>query len=75
MSTKTKRKPLKVSDQLREAIDRCGMTWYGIGKATGIDHATLSRFRHGQGGLSFEALDAIGELIRLKVAIPNKNGR
>jgi len=63
----TTKKQGKVSDQVRRAIERCGRTRYAISKETGIDQATLSRFMSGAGGLSTEALDAIGELIGLKV--------
>jgi transcriptional regulator with XRE-family HTH domain len=65
------RKHDKVSAQVRRAIEGCGMTRYAISKQTGIDQATLSRFMSGEGGLSTEALDAIGELIGLKVTLEN----
>jgi transcriptional regulator with XRE-family HTH domain len=71
MATKRKSR-IKVSEQVRAAIDRCGLTRYAIGKATGIDQGTLSRFMSGKGGLSTEALDAIGELIDLRVTIPKQ---
>lgn len=66
------RKRRKVSDQVRAAIDRCGMTRYQVAKLAGIDQSAMSRFMSGERGLSMEALDAVGEVIKLKVSIPTE---
>jgi len=62
-------KPLKLSDQVRQAIETCGKTRYQIGRDTGIDQATLSRFMHGKGGLSIPVLDRLGAYLRLSIAV------
>ena len=63
-----KRSKMKnLSHQMRQAITNSGMTRYAIAKAIDMDHATMSRFMNGKGGLSIENLDALFELLGLKV--------
>jgi transcriptional regulator with XRE-family HTH domain len=64
-------KPL--TDQLRQAIAQSGMSRYEIAKRTGISEATLSRFFTGvRPGLSVQALNALGEFLRLKIVSTRK---
>tara|TARA_B100000809_G_C14797689_1_gene409083 strand:- start:244 stop:471 length:228 start_codon:yes stop_codon:yes gene_type:complete len=73
-----KRRSRKLTDQLRQAIDDCGLTRYRIAKETGISEATLSKFYLGQRGLSMEALNALGEYLGLRIVMdrkPKKKGR
>lgn len=65
--TKRRTKRASVSDQVRAAVERCGLTRYRIAKETGIDQATLSKFLSGERGLSTTALDTLGELLDLEV--------
>ena len=62
-----KHKPIKLSDQIRQAIDGCGMTRYQISQDTGIDQATLCRFMRGNGGLSIPVLDRLGGYLGLEI--------
>jgi transcriptional regulator with XRE-family HTH domain len=55
------------SEQLRQAIERSGMSRYAIGQAAGIDKATMSRFMAGKVGLSLESIDKIVDVLRLKL--------
>ena len=55
------------SDQLRRAINGCGMTRYQIAKRTGISEATLSRFMSGQRGLTLKAVDKLAVLLAWKL--------
>jgi transcriptional regulator with XRE-family HTH domain len=55
------------SDQLRRAINNCGMTRYQIAKRTGISQATLSRFMSGQRGLTLGAVDKLAALLTWKL--------
>ena len=66
------RKPTKLSDQIRQAIETSGKTRYQIGQETGIDQATLSRFMSGKGGLSIPVLDRLGEYLGLRIAMESK---
>lgn len=57
-------KPL--SEQLREAIEKAGVSRYELSKKTGVSQSTLSKFILGQRpGLSFDALDRIGQELGL----------
>ncbi len=68
----------KLTDQLRQAIDDCGLTRYEIAKQTGIDESALAKFYNGHRGLSMEALNALGEHLELKIILgkkPTKKGK
>jgi hypothetical protein len=67
-----KKRPAKLTDQLRKAIDDSGLTRYRISKETGISESTLSKFYLGQRGLSMEALDALGECLQLTIVLGRK---
>jgi len=62
-----KSKPLSVTDQIRRHVRECGLSAYAIGKATGIDKATLSKFLAGERGISAKALDRLGELLEFEI--------
>jgi hypothetical protein len=62
-----KRKPIKLTEQIRQAIDTCGKTRYQISQDTGIDQATLCRFMGHKGGLSNPILDTLGEYLDLEI--------
>jgi transcriptional regulator with XRE-family HTH domain len=67
----------KVSEQLRKAMERSGMTRYEIAKQAGIEQSSLSRFFSGERGLSQDAIDAICELLGLRLVsgTPRKRGK
>jgi transcriptional regulator with XRE-family HTH domain len=59
-------KPL--SEQLRDAIEKAGVSRYEISKATGVSESTLSKFILRQRpGLSFDALDRVGQYLGLVI--------
>jgi transcriptional regulator with XRE-family HTH domain len=64
---RTQRKSL--SDQVRLAIDTCGMSRYAIAKATGISQPTLSRFMSGERGLTTTALDTLADFLALNITM------
>ncbi|MHB8969722.1 MAG: helix-turn-helix domain-containing protein [Pirellulaceae bacterium] len=66
------KKPRLISDQLRQAIDESGLTRYRISKETGISQVTLSRFYHGERGLTLKALDKLGACLQLTVHLGRK---
>jgi transcriptional regulator with XRE-family HTH domain len=65
MPKKTKRKPL--SEELREAVERAGLSRYSIWQQTGIDQGTLCKFMAGDRGLSIESIDKLAELLGLHI--------
>jgi transcriptional regulator with XRE-family HTH domain len=69
-----KRRTRLLTDQLRQAIDDSGLTRYQIAKATGIDESALAKFYNGRRGLSMDALDALGEFLRLTITLGRKPG-
>jgi hypothetical protein len=64
-------KPL--SDQLRIAIVKSGISRYEISKQTGVSQAALSKFVLGHRGMSIKAIDAVGLFLGLSIA--TKKGR
>ena len=73
-----KKRPKQLTDQLRQAIDECGLSRYEIAKQTGIDESALAKFYNGHRGLSMEALNALGEFLQLKITLgrrPEKKGK
>lgn len=63
----SKRKSKPISDQLRQAIQESDLTRYRIAQETGIDESALAKFFNGKRGLSLEAIDRLGELLKLRV--------
>lgn len=61
-----------LTDQLRRAIDDSGLTRYQIAKETGIDESALAKFYNGHRGLSMDALNALGEVLQLKIILGRK---
>ena len=70
-----KKAPKKLTDQLRAAVADSGMTLSDLARATGVDKSALSRFVNGERGLSMEALDAIGEHLRLRIVADKAGAR
>jgi transcriptional regulator with XRE-family HTH domain len=65
----TTRRNAQLTDQLRKAIADSGLTRYQIAKETGIDESALAKFYNGKRGLSMEALDALGECLKLTITM------
>jgi plasmid maintenance system antidote protein VapI len=62
------KKRLRFSDELRRAVDACGLSHYRICQELGIAESTLSRFMSGQRGLTMKCLDRLAALLDLHVA-------
>ena len=60
-------KRLKLSDQIRQAVDSSGMTRYAICKQIGMDQGTMSRFMSAKTALSLENVDRIGDCLGLTI--------
>jgi transcriptional regulator with XRE-family HTH domain len=61
------RKQGKLIDQIRRAARDCGMGQNALGRKVKIDKGTLSRFVRGKVGLSMESLDALADVLNLRV--------
>jgi transcriptional regulator with XRE-family HTH domain len=62
-----KQKQLSFSDELRQAVERSGLSRYAIGAATGLDEGSLSKFMAGERGLRMESIDKLAELLGLHI--------
>jgi predicted XRE-type DNA-binding protein len=60
-------KRAKLSEQVRRAVDRAGMSRYAICKSIGMDQSIMSRFMNGKGGLQMDSLDAVADLLKLNI--------
>jgi transcriptional regulator with XRE-family HTH domain len=72
------RRPKKMTDQVRQAIDDSGLTRYRIAQDTGIDESTLAKFYHGTRGLSLDNLDLLCVYLGLRIVMdrkPTKKGK
>jgi hypothetical protein len=72
------RKRLAFSDEVRRAVDACGLSRYRICQELGIAESTLSRFMSGQRGLTMKCLDPLAALLDLHVAAgkrPKRKGK
>ncbi len=67
-----KRRPKKMTDQVRQAIDDSGLTRYRIAQDTGIDESTLAKFYHGTRGLSLGNLDRLCAYLGLRFVMDRK---
>lgn len=63
-----KKQRLSLSDELRQAIERSGLSRYSIWQQTGIDQGSLSKFMDGERGLGLESIDKLADLLGLHIA-------
>jgi transcriptional regulator with XRE-family HTH domain len=61
------KKQVKLIDQIRRAASECGMGQNALARAAGIDKGRMSRFISGERGLSMEALDALADVLNLRI--------
>ena len=61
-----------LSQQLREAITKSGVSRYEISKKTGVSQAALSKFILGHRGISGKAMDAVGAFLGLTITTRKK---
>jgi transcriptional regulator with XRE-family HTH domain len=58
---------IKLSDQIRRAVDAAGVSRYRIAKTLRLDCGLFSRFMAGKSGLSIRNLDALADVLGLDV--------
>jgi transcriptional regulator with XRE-family HTH domain len=59
---------MAVSDELRKAVETCGMSRYRIARELGVSESTLSRFMSGERGLTLKTLDKLCEFLGLQLS-------
>ncbi|MEO8166468.1 MAG: hypothetical protein ABI619_13840 [Betaproteobacteria bacterium] len=64
---KKRSKSKALSDQLREIIATGPLSRYRIAKDSGVDASQLLRFMRGDGRLTNDSLDKIGEVLKLRI--------
>jgi DNA transposition AAA+ family ATPase len=69
--SKTQR-PKLMSDQLRQAINECGVSRYRLARTAGVSETSLSMFVNKHRGLSMKNLDAVGKFLQLTIHIGRK---
>ncbi len=67
MTTKKRKRKRTMSDQLRQAIQRSGQSRYAICKALDLAQGQLSKFMHGERGLSLDVLDRLCAYLNLEL--------
>ena len=67
------KKRLPFSDELRRAVNACGLSRYRIAKELQVSESLLSRFMSGM-WLGQETMDALAELLDLHVSVGGRAG-
>lgn len=62
-----KKQRQSLSDELRQAVERSGVSRYSIWQQTGIDQGSLSKFMDGERGLGMESIDKLADLLGLHI--------
>ncbi len=60
-------KRIKLSEQVRQAIEASGLTRYRIWQLTGINQSTLSKFANRKIDLSMDSLDKLADVLDLNI--------
>ncbi len=66
---------IKLSEQIRQAIEDAPITRYQISKQTKISQATLSHFMLGRRGLPMKTLDVLADFLDLNIAVGKKSAK
>jgi len=70
-----KNQRLSLSDELRQAVERSGVSRYSIWQQTGIDQGSLSKFMEGERGLGMESIDKLADLLGLHICTADAKPR
>ena len=63
-----------LSQQLRDAVDSCGMTRAEICREIELPESTMSHFMAGQYGLALTTIDRLGRLLGLRLVSDHNTG-
>ena len=70
----SKKKRIKLSDQVRRAVDDAGVSRESIRRAAGIDKGHFSRFMSGERGLPMKTLDRLADHLGLDITTGKDGG-
>lgn len=65
---------MNLSDQLRKIIRESGLSRYRICKMASLDPSQMHRFLRGEGRLTNDSLDRLGEALGLRFVTTEKGG-
>ena len=65
----------KISDRLRQAIEKGPKSRYRLWQETGIEQAVLSRFMAGTRGLSIETIEKLAPALGFELVLQEKKRR
>ena len=57
------------SDQVRRAVENCGVSRYAIAKASGVTEGALSRFVAGKRDMTLRTLERIAPIIGVSLKV------
>ncbi len=60
---------IKLSNQIRRAVDNSGLSRYRICMEIGLDQSTFSYFMHDKGGLAIATLDRLADLLGMDISV------
>ncbi len=66
---------MNISDQVRAAINNCGLSRYAVSKITGVSEGMLSRFVAGQTDMTLRTLDRLASTIGVRVVVTQPKRR
>jgi len=68
-------KNIKLSDQIRQAVESSGISQYRLSKEVRISKTSLSRFMRGERGLTLKAVDRLADFLGLAIVTRHKRQR
>lgn len=68
MSNMSKRRRPRLSDQIREAFVRSGMTRFKLAKEAGVAYAVVHRFISSERDITLETADKLVQVLELELA-------
>lgn len=70
-----RKQPKPLSEQLREAIRRSGLSLYRLGRECGVNDGQLSRFMRRQRDLTTRSVDRLCKYLGLELRESERKGR
>ena len=58
---------MTVSDQIRQLINRSGITWYRLAKLSGVELSSISRFMNKERSLTTTSIDKLGKVLGFEI--------